>query len=510
MPARPGIREHRIRCLLSRFATARRRRRTRHQIGHPAGRLEARCGSHRCGRRTRHRDGVHRNAPLPPLECQLHEDSDHRRRRPRTRAGLEVRPIAARAAGVRRSGQRGHGARAQGAQCRHRGRRYRRAAEFAAARRHRTHHRRPEGPLVAGIVDRFAAAGRAVSDRRAPRRAWKDRRPSPRNFSSATAFRRQATPPSPPRVSIRPTSERNAYRWSSKRTDSPPARASSSARPMSRPSPRPRHARRQFRRRRPHHRDRGIPATARKSASSWSPSDQSVLPLATSQDHKRRDDGDPGPNTGGMGAYSPAPIVTPALHARIMREVIEPTLRGLARRRQSLHGISVRRIDDRRGRHAQRTGIQLPVRRSRDPADSDAPAKRSGRSVRGGARRLLVRDRGPLGPTRGARCRDGGRRLSRATAKAIPSAVSMPPPDCRARYSTPAPARRAAAIVTAGGRVLCAVGLGDTVAAAQRQAYDWCTPFTGTWCNTAAISAIAPSSARARKGTQSHYPGSKP
>src|ERR1700734_776224 len=58
-------------------------------------------------------------------------------------------------------------------------------------------------------------------------------------------------------------------------------------------------------------------------------SDQTVLPLATSQDHKRRDDGDQGPNTGGMGAYSPSALVTPALHARIMREVIEPTLRGL-------------------------------------------------------------------------------------------------------------------------------------------------------------------------------------
>ena len=55
-----------------------------------------------------------------------------------------------------------------------------------------------------------------------------------------------------------------------------------------------------------------------------------ILPLATSQDHKRRDDGDRGPNTGGMGAYSPAPIVTPILHARIMREVIEPTILGLA------------------------------------------------------------------------------------------------------------------------------------------------------------------------------------
>ena len=55
-----------------------------------------------------------------------------------------------------------------------------------------------------------------------------------------------------------------------------------------------------------------------------------VLPLATSQDHKRLLDGDHGPNTGGMGAYSPAPVVTPAMHERIMREVIWPTVRGLA------------------------------------------------------------------------------------------------------------------------------------------------------------------------------------
>jgi phosphoribosylamine--glycine ligase len=55
-----------------------------------------------------------------------------------------------------------------------------------------------------------------------------------------------------------------------------------------------------------------------------------ILPLATSQDHKRLNDGDRGPNTGGMGAYSPAPLVTPALHARIMHEVIEPTIGGLA------------------------------------------------------------------------------------------------------------------------------------------------------------------------------------
>ena len=54
-----------------------------------------------------------------------------------------------------------------------------------------------------------------------------------------------------------------------------------------------------------------------------------ILPLATSQDHKRLLDGDHGPNTGGMGAYSPAPIVTPALHAKVMREVIRPTVLGM-------------------------------------------------------------------------------------------------------------------------------------------------------------------------------------
>ena len=54
-----------------------------------------------------------------------------------------------------------------------------------------------------------------------------------------------------------------------------------------------------------------------------------VVPLATSQDHKRLKDGDQGPNTGGMGAYSPAPVVTPDVHARAMREVILPTIRGM-------------------------------------------------------------------------------------------------------------------------------------------------------------------------------------
>ena len=64
-----------------------------------------------------------------------------------------------------------------------------------------------------------------------------------------------------------------------------------------------------------------------------------VLPLATSQDHKRVHDGDRGPNTGGMGAYSPAPAVGPALHERVMREIIEPVVHGLARQGTPYVGV---------------------------------------------------------------------------------------------------------------------------------------------------------------------------
>ena len=64
-----------------------------------------------------------------------------------------------------------------------------------------------------------------------------------------------------------------------------------------------------------------------------------ILPLATSQDHKARDNGDKGPNTGGMGAYSPAAVVTPEIHQRIMSEVIEPTVKGMADEGNSYTGF---------------------------------------------------------------------------------------------------------------------------------------------------------------------------
>src|SRR5438270_755040 len=57
---------------------------------------------------------------------------------------------------------------------------------------------------------------------------------------------------------------------------------------------------------------------------------KNVLPLASTQDHKRIFDGDKGPNTGGMGAYSPAPVVTPEVHARAMREIVLPTVKCMA------------------------------------------------------------------------------------------------------------------------------------------------------------------------------------
>lgn len=64
-----------------------------------------------------------------------------------------------------------------------------------------------------------------------------------------------------------------------------------------------------------------------------------ILPLASSQDHKRRDDGDKGPNTGGMGAYSPVPWLTPEHEARIMREVMEPTVKGMAQEGHPFKGF---------------------------------------------------------------------------------------------------------------------------------------------------------------------------
>ena len=92
---------------------------------------------------------------------------------------------------------------------------------------------------------------------------------------------------------------------------------------------------------------------------------ETAIPLASAQDHKRVGDGDTGPNTGGMGAYSPAPVMTPEMTARTMDEIIRPTVRGDEGDGRAVQGRAVRRPDDHHGR-AEADRIQRALRRSGD------------------------------------------------------------------------------------------------------------------------------------------------
>jgi phosphoribosylamine---glycine ligase len=196
-----------------------------------------------------------------------------------------------------------------------------------------------------------------------------------------------------------------------------------------------------------------------------------ILPLATSQDHKRRDDGDRGPNTGGMGAYSPAPVVTPALHARIMREVIEPTIRGLADDGMPYTGFlyaglmiapdgapkvlefNCRFGDPETQPILSRLTSDLTVlceaalhgRLDRVSAEWDARA----------ALGVVLATEGYPDSARKGDPIEGLERAARLPGKVFHAATRLD----KGR------------IVTDGGRVLCAVGLGASVRAARREAY---------------------------------------
>jgi phosphoribosylamine--glycine ligase len=196
-----------------------------------------------------------------------------------------------------------------------------------------------------------------------------------------------------------------------------------------------------------------------------------VLPLATSQDHKRRDDGDRGPNTGGMGAYSPAPVATPAVHARIMQEVIHPTLRGLVADGMPFNGFLY-------------AGLMIA------PDGTPNVIEFNCRLGDPEAQPLLMRLRSDL-PLLCAAALSGG--LDRVSADWDPRAalgVVMAAggyPDAVRKGDVIEGLERAAqlpgkvfhaatrledgTVRTHGGRVLCAVGLGADVAAAQQQAY---------------------------------------
>ena len=96
------------------------------------------------------------------------------------------------------------------------------------------------------------------------------------------------------------------------------------------------------------------------------------MSLATSQDHKRLLDGDVGPNTGGMGAYSPAPVVTPNVHARVMHEIIQPTIAGMAKDGHPFTGfLYAGLMIDEHGQPRTRR-VQHAHGRPRDPAHHDA------------------------------------------------------------------------------------------------------------------------------------------
>jgi phosphoribosylamine--glycine ligase len=200
-------------------------------------------------------------------------------------------------------------------------------------------------------------------------------------------------------------------------------------------------------------------------------SDQQAIALATSQDHKRRDDGDLGPNTGGMGAYSPAPIVSAGLHQRIMRDVIEPTLSGLRRDGNPYTGFLYAGLmiaDD-----GTPNVLEFNCRFGDPEAQpilmrlqSDFPALCEA-ALDGTLSRFEVRwdTRAALGVVMAAggypnAFRTGDPISGLEVAAALPGKIFHA--GTRAQDGQ---------IVTAGGRVLCAVGLGDSVGAAQRQAY---------------------------------------
>jgi phosphoribosylamine--glycine ligase len=200
--------------------------------------------------------------------------------------------------------------------------------------------------------------------------------------------------------------------------------------------------------------------------------DQDVLPLATSQDHKRRDDGDRGPKTGGMGAYSPAPIVTPELHARIMSEVIAPTLAGLRADGTPYTGFlyaglmiapdGTPNVLEFNCRFGDPETQPILMRLEADlPALCEAALHgRLGGSEAGWDRRAAV----------GVVMAAGG--YPEAFGKGEPIAGLEDAARLPGKVFHAATKREGDSIVTNGGRVLCAVGLGETVAAARVQAYD--------------------------------------
>ena len=198
---------------------------------------------------------------------------------------------------------------------------------------------------------------------------------------------------------------------------------------------------------------------------------KNIVTMATSQDHKRLLDADAGPNTGGMGAYSPAPVVDRAMHERIMREVIEPTIRGLTADGTPYTGFLYAGIMV----HPDGTPNVLEYNcRFGDPETQPIMMRMRSDLValceaaldgRLDAVQAEWDPRAALGVVLAAGGYPEAVRKGDVIA-GLDAAAKLPGKVFHAGTQT-----RGNDIVTNGGRVLCAVGLGDSVSAAQTQAY---------------------------------------
>jgi phosphoribosylamine--glycine ligase len=198
---------------------------------------------------------------------------------------------------------------------------------------------------------------------------------------------------------------------------------------------------------------------------------RTALPFASSQDHKARDDGDRGPNTGGLGAYSPAPVVTPAVHARVMREIIEPTLVGMAKDGHPFSGFlyaglmikdGAPRVVEFNCRFGDPEAQPMMMRLRSDIVDvwQAVLAQRVDRLV------LEWDPRAALGVVMAA----GGYPLDYRKGDPIDGIERAQSDDVKVFFADTKDVD--GRLVTDGGRVLCVVGLGERVSDAQRTAYE--------------------------------------